>query len=206
MNKSPRLQRPRNAQGLPDLRRRHRHPVRPWPLLRPGQDPDSLEARVAFHLHRLRLTGKRLRDASGRHDHSDLVQARITLTAADVAVLAHILGLAPDDLSREPTSAESSEWRFYRYSAFNAGEVWQRAARLWRARGYSDKQAATFMGIDPALVVKNLKAGNRTGNKVLTFHRVARLLAAIGAPGDPDQLIAGLSLAYVRNRPRKPPT
>lgn len=204
MDKPPRLQRPMTPQGLPDLRRRHRHPVRPWPLLRPGQDPESLEARVAFHLHRLRLTGKRLREASRRHDHSDLVQARVVLTMDDVDRLARALGLPAHDLSRAPTPTEYAEWNFYRYSAFNAGEVWQRAARIWRSRGIADTLAANVMGLDPALVSKNLRSGNRTGNKILTFARVEQLLDTLGVPGSPEQLIDGLTLTYVRKRPRKP--
>lgn len=197
----PRLQRPRTRHGLPDLRRRHRSPVRQWPLLRPGQDPEGLEARVAFHLHRLRLTGKQLRDSSPRYDHSDLVQARCTLTPDDIAELAAALNITATDLSRPLTASERHEWDFYRYSAFNAGEVWQRAARLWRDRGFSDAQAATFMGLDPSIVAKNLRSGRRPGNKVLTFVRVEQLLLAVRAPGGPEQLIASLTISYSRLRP-----
>ncbi len=195
-----RLQRPRTSQGLQDLRRRHRNPVRQWPLLKPGQDPASLEARVAYHLHRLRLTGKPLRDSSRPFNHSDLVQARCTLTPQNVAALAKSLCIPVDELTRELTVDEQSEWEFYRYSSFNAGEIWQRAAQLWRSRGFSDAEAAYAMGLEPSLVSRNLRRGQRPGNKVLTFARVQQLLSALRTPGGPEQLIVGLTLLYRRQR------
>lgn len=186
---------PTRSQRTPRCRR-PRQPARPWPILAPDQDPTSLEARVAFHLHRLGLTGKPLRDCGFCRGHKcvHITQARITLLPSDVEHLARLLKLPLAELTRDLTVKESDVWTFYRYSAANAGVVWQRAHALWNNR-MTTSTAAAVMLIDRAAVVRNIRPGCKRGYRVLTYAAAFRLCQALGIAQGPGVLINGLSLA-----------
>src|SRR5262245_15739979 len=87
---------------------------RPWPLLGLGQDPESIEARVAFHLHRLKLVGRPMHRC-GFHtvDAADLAAGRTPLSEDRVDALAQRLGVVTIDLIRRLTECETREWAFY---------------------------------------------------------------------------------------------
>lgn len=125
----------------------HRKPARPWPLLENGQDPDSLQGRVAYHLHRLKLTGRRLRDCRycPPYQVAEITQGRVFLQDKDVASLARCLVVDVSELSRPLTAQEDVEWAFYRASAAQGGKVWQKAHRAWEAAGWSITHAAQVM-------------------------------------------------------------
>ncbi len=158
---------------------------RPWPLLREGQDPASLEARVAFHLHRLKLVGRALHRV-GYHsaDAADLAAARTILAPSDIAKLASHLRIPPLDFTRQLSSDEHREWAFYRVSAANPDAVWRAARTAWVARNLTDKQAATLLGYTP----KSLSKAIRT-HRPLQFPTAARLSTALNIPGGPEALL-----------------
>lgn len=118
-------------------------------MLADGQDPDALEARLAYHLHRLQLTGQPLRDALKGKAYlaTALSQARASVNHDFIEMLATSLNIAADELNRSPTDDESREWSFYRNSARNPKDVWRHASELWKQRGVSDKQAASIIGM-----------------------------------------------------------
>lgn len=176
--------------------RRPRQPARPWPLLAPDQDPASIEARVAFHLHRLRLTGKTLRDCGFCQGHKcvHITQARIALAPSDARRLSGLLGIPEEDLTRPLTDEETVVWAFYRASAANAGLVWQRAHALWRDR-MTTSTAAAIMKIDRAAVVRNIRPNCKRGYRVLTYPAALRLCRTLGVFEGPRALLNGLSLA-----------
>ena len=120
-----------------------------WPLLADGQDPDALEARLAYHLHRLHLTGAPLREAlKGKALLATaLSQARASVDQAFISELAAALSITADELSRTPTDEEAREWMFYRTSARNPQSVWRHASELWSKHGVSNKQAAAIIGM-----------------------------------------------------------
>jgi hypothetical protein len=156
---------------------------RPWPLLREGQDPDSLEARVAFHLHRLKLVGQPLHRA-GFHktDAADLSAARVPLSQGDIARLARAMGVETKDLRRALTTHEKREWAFYRSSAADAPEVWRKAREAWIQKQLTDRQAANIMRMSPS-AVSPLRAA------VLAFPAALRLTTALKLPGGPEALL-----------------
>jgi hypothetical protein len=155
---------------------------RPWPLLKEGQDPHSLEARVAFHLHRLKLVGRALLRA-GYHaaDAADLAAARAKLSANEIQLIANRLGTQPLDLIRDLTPHETRQWEFYRVSASKPDTVWCAARTTWMARGLTDKQAAALMGYTP----KGLSKAINT-RRPLQFLQAARLSTALNIPEGPE--------------------
>ena len=122
---------------------------RPWPLLAEGQDPASLEARVAFHLHRLKLVGAALRRAGyDRNTAADIAAARTALSAPSLSTLAVRLGSELHELTRTLTADELRQWSYYRRAASDPQYVWATACSAWRAAGLSDKEAAAVTGKD----------------------------------------------------------
>jgi hypothetical protein len=161
---------------------------RPWPLLREGQDPDSLEARVAFHLHRLKLVGRALRQV-GFHpaDAADLAAARLPMSRAYINYIARVLEVAPAELQRDLTSSEQREWDFYRASAANPRQVWRNARDAWRAASFTDLQAADILKVQPALI---RRAASGTGRPVtLSFERAVRLSTALNIFPGPEAFL-----------------
>ena len=120
-----------------------------WPLLAEGQDPDALEARLAYHLHRLNLTGEPLREALKGKAYlaTALSQGRASIDHDFITELAACLNIAADELLRDPTADEAREWRFYRASAQNQQDVLQRANKLWTEKGLTLRQASAAIGM-----------------------------------------------------------
>lgn len=165
-------------------RRLHRKPTRPWPLLENGQDPGSMQARVAYHLHRLKLTGRRLRDCRycPPYQVTEITQGRVFLQTKDVASLARCLAVEADELSRPLTAQEDVEWAFYRASASQGEKVWQKAHMAWDAAGWSITQAAHVMRLDRSVVQRNITPGNKRGYRVFPYAAAARLADALKRP------------------------
>lgn len=171
----------------------HRKPARPYPLLERGQDPASLDARVAFHLHRLKLTGRRLRDCGfcPTYHVAELTQARLHLGMKDVCTLAHRLGIVTNELCRPLTAQEEFEWRFYRLSASRTEHVWKKAQKVWEERGLSLTEAAVIMGIERSVVSRNTKSGNKRGYRVFPYVAAVRLAKAAGLQEGVMYFVAG---------------
>ncbi len=79
-----------------------------WPLLAAGQDPASLEARVAYHLRRIGIRWRDLRATAlmPRDENAKLVQGRLALSQALVLELA-----APSPTIRALTPASPTRGR-----------------------------------------------------------------------------------------------
>lgn len=164
---------------------------RPWPLLRDNQSPDDLEARVAYHLHRLNIRGRRLADALGdfnTHRATALAQGRTALTDATVHQLATLFGLDNYDLTRSLTEAEQREWHFYRVSARHPVEVWSRARSAWSAAGYTNTRAAHVMHLTPNYVSNNSRNHNDKPTP-LTFPPARLLSTALALPHGTNTLL-----------------
>lgn len=150
-----------------------------WPLLLDAQDPNLLEARVAYHLRRLRIRWRDVR-ASGllpRDDLADLVQGRLSLSEEMVFELAKRLSVPPADLSRPLTEYEAESWRFYRTSARHRLHVWQRAQMSWERAGLSLRLAAAVMGLKPYRVAHALTDPER--RFIMTYEDASRLAVAL---------------------------
>ena len=151
-----------------------------WPLLLDAQDPSLLEARVAYHLRRLRIRWRDVR-ASGllpRDDLVELVQGRLTLSEEMVSDLARRLGVSPADLSRPLTEHESEGWHFYRTSARHRLHVWRRAQVSWERAGLSLRLAAAVMDLRPYQVVHALTDPEM--RLVMSYEAASRLAVALG--------------------------
>lgn len=170
--------------GCAANRRRQRKPARPWPLLKKGQDPNALPARVAFHLRRLRLTGKALRDCGfcGGQEVTEIAQARYSMTERDANQLAKRLDISPDELLRDLTEEEKAEWLFYRLSAADPEAVWSKAKAAWKAAEKTDTAAARIMELDRTVVSRNSKSGQKRGYRVLHYGAAQKLAAALKLP------------------------
>jgi hypothetical protein len=164
-----------------------------WPLLQPGQDPDGVSARMAFHLYRLGLRSTALSSLLGITDQryvADLVQGRHALTERDVADFARIVQVHPDELLRPLTADEAYAWHFYRVSAANHVKVWHRARDAWQVQGMSLSGAARVMGFSPTHVCLALKPASR--RRILALPPAARLAEACALPAGVDTFITGL--------------
>jgi hypothetical protein len=159
-----------------------------WPLLADGQDPDALEARLAYHLHRLKLTGQPLREVLKRKAYlaTALSQARLSVEHDFISHLASSLNISADELTRVPTENEAHEWRFYRLSAANREAVWNNAMALARSNNMSLRATAETIGMDVADLV-NAKTGKRI--KVLEWHQAQRLVTKASPPQNPYSLL-----------------
>lgn len=138
---------------------------------------------MAYHLHRLNLTGEPLREALKGKAYlaTALSQGRAAIDLNFIAELAAALNIATDELNRAPTDDEAREWSFYRASASNPKAVWQRASEIWTSHGYSLRDAAKIIGIRHADIV-NALSGKRSN--VFDFKHARKLSDAIGNPID----------------------
>lgn len=159
-----------------------------WPLLADGQDPDALEARLAYHLHRLRLTGAPLRGAlRGKASLATaLSQARASVDHNFIADLAATLNIAADELSRAPTDDEGREWSFYRISAQNRQVVWDNAMEVARRHGMSLRETAAIIGMSVA-DLSNAISGKR--QHILEHHQAQTITALDNPPSDPARFL-----------------
>lgn len=153
-----------------------------------GQDPDALEARLAYHLHRLNLAGEPLREALKGKAYlaTALSQGRASIDLDFITELATGLNIAADELIRTPTQDEAQEWTFYRQSAHNSDAVWKNATALLHSNNISIREAASALGIDFSDLAKAI-SGKRP--RVLEWHQAQRLAAASSPPVDPNSLL-----------------
>lgn len=174
-----------------------------WPLLGDSQDPGSLEARVAYHLHRLHLTGPALRRVRylSRPGLQDLTQGRRPLNDAKAALLAQALNIPTSELTRPLTPDEDAAWAFYRTSARNPRHVWQQAQTLWRAAGLSNRQAAEVMGLPYYTPANALNVRRRP--ITLSYPPALLLTTALVIPEGPDRLLldSDKTLSSSRDKP-----
>lgn len=159
-----------------------------WPLLADGQDPDALEARLAYHLHRLNLTGEPLREAlKGKAYLATAVsQGRATIGHDFITTLAADLNIASDELTRSLGDEEAHQWSFYRHSAQHRAAVWENANAFMRANNISIREAATATGLDFSDLAKAI-SGKRP--RVLELHQALRLTSFTNPPTDPHSLL-----------------
>jgi len=162
-----------------------------WPVLDEGQDPESLEARVAFHLHRLNLVGEPLRNTAILPDrHIALLStARATLADRDIDELARRLCIHSTDLRRPLTDQETLEWRFYRVSARYPHEVWSRAKAAWEPH-MTHSHAARLLGLPRQTLYLCIVDPPETPHTILSYKPALRLAADLGIT--PMDLIRGL--------------
>lgn len=143
---------------------------------------------MAFHLHRLNLTGEPLRNAlSGKaYLATALSQARMPIQAGFIAELATQLNIAADELTRALIEDEAREWSFYRSSANNRAEVWSNVARFAADNNLSLRTVAEVVGMK----VQNLsRAISGTRPDVLTLHQAQKLADTRSPPLDPAVFI-----------------
>lgn len=154
-----------------------------WPLLAHGQDPASLEARVAYHLRRLGIAWRAVRETRllPRDELADLVQGRLRLSEPIVRELATHLGVALAELSRDLTVSESDAWSFYRESVRHRMYVWQRARAIWERGGLSLRLAAAVMELRPYQLTHALLNPER--RLVLSYEAATRLAIALEIEG-----------------------
>jgi len=157
-----------------------RHLRRPWPLLNNDQDPESLTARVAYHLHRLDFKGAKLARKLQRSNNTaaQLAAGTILLGEQNVIELAAALQLDIDDLRRPLTEDEQREWHFYRVSARHSAFVWRTARSLWEAQKYTTHSAAPIIGLSQSHVARCSSTSNHKPAPLL-FPAAARLSTAL---------------------------
>ncbi len=150
-----------------------------WPLLADGQDPESLEARVAYHMRRLGIGWRDVRSTGlmKRDEIADLAQGRLALSEAVVLELAKRLHLPPSELSRPLLDTEAEAWTFYRTSACHRLHVWQRAQASWERAGLSLRLASAVMALKPSHVSHALMNPDR--RLVMSYEAATRLAAAL---------------------------
>lgn len=163
-----------------------------WPLLADGQDPNALEARLAYHLHRLNLTGAPLREALKGKAYlaTALSQGRATIDHGFIAELATALNISSDELLRDLQDEETRDWSFYRTSANNREAVWENAMAITRRHNMSLRETATAIGMSHADLV-NALSGKRP--RILE-HNQAQIITALDTPpSHPNSLLPNQS-------------
>lgn len=139
---------------------------------------------MAFHLHRLGLVGRALRDAGYNvHDAADLAAGRTALNSMSATGLAERLGIAVQQLSRELSDDETRAWSFYRRAAADPQHVWRNAQQAWRTAGVNDQQAADIMGVNPSVLRLSRIAATRY---TLSFERASKLTTALNIVEGPE--------------------
>jgi len=164
-------------------------------LLADGQDPESLEARVAYHLRRLGIRWRDVR-ATGlmpRDELANVVQGRLALSEALVHQLANRLGVQPNELLRPLLEEEVKAWTFYRTSARHRLYVWQRARAIWERAGLSLRLAAAVMELRPYQLTHALLNPER--RLVMSYEAASRLAAALEIESGVQFFIANVDLA-----------
>lgn len=148
-----------------------------WPVLADGQDPASLEARLAFHLHRLQLTGKPLLAVLSGNSKlaTALSQGRVGISESFVAELAKSLSIPADLLSRDLMTKEAAAWSFYRLSAQNRHQVWRNAAQFARLHNLSHRSLARIIGMHPSDVAKAIAGKGKLVFSLLQAERLSSI-------------------------------
>ena len=163
-----------------------------------AQDPEALEARVAYHLRRLCIRWRDVRASSllPRDDLAELVQGRLALNEEIVSELARRLGVSLADLARPLTEQEAEGWAFYRTSVRHRLHVWQRAQASWERAGLSLRLAAAVMGVRAYQVAHALTDPER--RLVMSYEAASRLAVAL-------EIDDGASFFLVNVEPALPP-
>jgi len=159
-----------------------------WPLLADGQDPTALEARLAFHLHRLNLTGEPLRQAlNGKAKLATaLTQGRASVSHGFISELASALNLASDELTRPLIEDETRAWSFYRSSAANKAAVWSNALEIAKGNNLTLRALARAIGMKHTHLVH---AAAGAPQKVFTFQHAELLAALTDPPVAPESIL-----------------
>lgn len=158
------------------------------PLLQDGQDPDSLAALVAYHLHQCDVSQKEI-EAAGitQFMARQLRQGSIQLSLGDVRQLAEALQRDPDDLLRTLSDVEKDEWRFYRASARQVTDVWRRVAEASTAHGLSQQRLSNLLGISQSLISRAIRGERKS--PVLNWHDATIIAKTLGIDEGPDAFI-----------------
>lgn len=157
-------------------------------MLADGQDPNALEARLAYHLHRLRLSGAPLRQALGKGAKTTtaLSQGRVSVSLSYVTELALALNIATDELTRELTHEEADNWRFYRTSAQNQQAVWDKAVSFARRNNRSLRDMASIIAMNQP-DMQFAVSGKRP--RIFELEHARRLTSITTPPADPYSLL-----------------
>lgn len=149
---------------------------------------ETLAGRVAFRLARLGFTSndRRLRGRFPRQLLRDLFHGRLGINENDLDKLSACLGIARSDLTRDLTPVERSTWAFYIASAHNHAVVWNAARSAWRAGGFTDKAAASLLGLSTTSLSKAV-TGRCT--RILDIEGAAKLADALGLPSGPESFL-----------------
>lgn len=132
------------------------------PVLPSGVAIDALEARIAFHLHRLGLTGTALSTVTeSRSDAADIAAARVRLSSQEAERLALRLGVPSSELTRPLRPEETDAWTFYMRSAAKGPEMWLRAVGLAEAHGLSRRGLGQIIRVDRRNLARALAGTSR---------------------------------------------
>ena len=156
-------------------------------MLTRNQDPTGLSARVAFHLHRLNLTGTALRCRSDgiltQRTVTALSNARLQLTGLTINQLAGLLSLDVSELTRPLSADEAYEWAVYRASSAHRDIVWANAHSAWTTASLSIKDAAAIMKLSRSLLHRQVRH-DVPANTTLTWPSAQRLAFALNHTTD----------------------
>lgn len=141
-----------------------------------------MPARVAFHLHRLRLTGTALVERAdgslSMKAATAIANARMPIEDGDVVGMCARFGLLPDDLMRHLTSNEAYAWAYYRISDKHRDAVWHNAQRAWQNANVPVSKVAAVMRMPRSLVYRQINR-NRDATTTLTWPSASRLAALV---------------------------
>jgi hypothetical protein len=160
-------------------------------LLADGQDPDALEARLAYHLHRLSLSGAPLREALKGKAYlaTALSQGRATLDTSFITELATALNITADELTRPLLEEEDREWGFYRASAISRQDVWNNAVDFARRNNRSLREMANIIEMKQPDLHFAI-TGKRP--RIFELQHAQRLTSITTPPTDPYSLLPSL--------------
>ncbi|WP_143149164.1 hypothetical protein [Hyphomicrobium sp. CS1BSMeth3] len=160
-----------------------------WPLLTDNQNPESPEALLAYHLHRLHITDRTIAHENRipRSLFRDIRHAKLQLSSTDIAKLAKILHIDMLELTRPLTADELERWHFYRQSARHPREVWRNAHKAWKQAGLTTQQAAKIMAV-PTHTPRNA-LNDRRKPEAMTFAAALRLTTALNLSSGPQTLL-----------------
>lgn len=140
---------------------------------------------MAYHLHRLNLTGSPLREALRGKAYlaTALSQGRTTIDAGFITTLAATLYVADDELCRHLMDDEIQEWSFYRSSAKARSEIWEAVENHINANNLTHSLAADTLYMDRRKLIDNLSGRRRM---VLERKQIANLLQATNTRLEPE--------------------
>lgn len=166
---------------------------RPWPLLADTQCPDSSEARLAYHLHRLNLSSNAIceQGAIPRSIARHLRQARRPLTDAELIEIAVKLAIHPRELSRKLRPPERNAWDFYRVSARHVPQAWSTALGTAEMHGIPLRAVASAARIHSA-DLSRIIAGTSL-SPAMTWPMASRIARLLPQRHTPWRFLEGLA-------------